>query len=301
MGGTPARVDDAVAVIAAGLGGTVGVAARALAGGAGVSLNADGLFPLASLFKVPVMVEVMRQVDAGELRLDERLVLREGEKSPGGLLVHLREGLAPTVRDLLYLMITLSDNTAADVLWRRVGLDSVERTLRALGLPTIDCSLPNREYFLLQTGLGADWAGLSGDEIVAQWNKITARDGRESTLARLRDENAHLSGADFQHRWDRRWGYADERDVEDAFAVDQALDNAGSPRDVIELLAMIAEARCASRAILPSHGPDHGADRCGASASPPAARRPLRRQQDRRAWPARATMPRSSAGPGTYP
>lgn len=246
MSEAPQALLGTVARVAAGLGGTVGVAAREPASGTAIELNADELFPLASVFKVPVMVTVMRQVDAGLLRLDERLTLREDDKSPGGTLIHCHEGLQPTVCDLLYLMITLSDNTATDMLWRRVGLDRVNHTMRDLGLASIDCTMPNREFFLLEAGLGEDWAGLSGAETVARWRELEARDGREAVLARLLEEHAHLGGAAFQRAYDRRWGYGEERDYEDAFAIDQALDNVGSPRDVMQLLAMIAEARCAS-------------------------------------------------------
>jgi hypothetical protein len=132
------------------------------------------------------------------------------------------------------------------MLWRRVGLESVNRTMRDLGLTTIDCTMPNREYFLFETGLGKEWAGLNGPDTVARWRELEARDGREAVLARLLEEHERLTGAAFQHHWDQRWGYGDERDFDDAFAIDQALDNTGSPRDVMELLGMIAEARCAS-------------------------------------------------------
>ena len=123
----PRGVHDDVAAIAARLGGTVGVAARNLASGAEIHVAADELFPMASCFKIPIMVEVMRQVDAGALRLDDRLTLTEADKSPGSTLIHCHEGLRPSVRDLLYLMITLSDNTATDMLWRLVGLALRER------------------------------------------------------------------------------------------------------------------------------------------------------------------------------
>jgi beta-lactamase class A len=76
------------------------------------------------------MVEVMRRVDAGALRLDDRLTLTEADKSPGSTRIHCQEGLRPSVRDMLYLMITLSDNTATDMLWRLVGLAAVNETMR---------------------------------------------------------------------------------------------------------------------------------------------------------------------------
>jgi beta-lactamase class A len=240
------RVREVVEAAAARLGGTIGVAARNLATGAAVHVRADEPFPLASCFKVPVMVEVMRQVDRGRLRLDERLTLTEADKSPGSTLIHCHEGLRPTVRDLLYLMITLSDNTATDMLWRRVGLGSVNQTMRELGLATIDCTWPNREYFLLECGAGSGWEGLSGPEVVARWREVEARGEGEQERRRLLEENARLTGAGFLHLYRRRWGPDESRDYDDAFAIDQALDNKGSPADMAELLAMIAEGRCAS-------------------------------------------------------
>ena len=182
------------------------MAARNLASGAEVHVDADELYPMASCFKIPIMVEVMRQVDAGLVRLDDRLTLTEADKSPGSTLIHCHEGLRPSVRDLLYLMITLSDNTATDMLWRLVGLGSVNETMRRLGLESIDCFMPNREYFLIESGAGEEWAGLSGPEIVARWREIEARGDYEDAFRRVLEENARLSGAGFLHLYDRRWG-----------------------------------------------------------------------------------------------
>ena len=150
------------------------------------------------------------------------------------------------MRDLLYLMITLSDNTATDMLWRLVGLGSVNETMRGLGLETIDCFMPNREYFLIECGAGEEWAGLSGPEIVARWRELEARGEYEEAFRRVLEENARLSGAGFLHLYERRWGRDESLGYDDSFAVDQALDNMGSPRDMAELLAMIAQNRCAS-------------------------------------------------------
>jgi beta-lactamase class A len=242
----PRGVHESVTAIAARLGGTVGVAARNLASGAEVYIDADELYPMASCFKIPVMVEVMRQVDAGVLRLDDRLTLTEADKSPGSTLIHCHEGLRPSVRDLLYLMITLSDNTATDMLWRLVGLGSVNETMRRLGLESIDCFMPNREYFLIESGAGEEWAGLSGAEIVARWREIEACGDYEDAFSRVLEENARLSGAGFLHLYERRWGRDESLGYDDSFAVDQALDNMGSPRDMAELLSMVAQSRCAS-------------------------------------------------------
>jgi beta-lactamase class A len=234
--------------VAATLGCTVGVAARDLGDGRSVLVDAAELFPMASCFKVPVMVEVLRRVDAGDLGLDRRLTLRERDKSPGSTLLHCDEGLRLTVKDLLYLMITLSDNTATDMLWRLVGLDAVNAAMRALGLSRIDCRMPDREYYLLECGLGSEWRGLDGAQVVAHWRELEERGEEKAALARVLAENARLSGAQFQRRYDECWGPDESAGYDDAFAVDQALDNMGSPGDMAELLAMIVEGRCASAA-----------------------------------------------------
>ena len=243
----PRGVHESVAAIAARLGGTVGVAARNLASGAEVHIAADDLFPMASCFKIPVMVEVMRRVDAGTLRLDDRLTLTEADKSPGSTLIHCHEGLRPSVRDLLYLMITLSDNTATDMLWRLVGLASVNETMRAAGpgdASTASCRTAS-------TSSSRRAPARSGPASAApRSSPAGARSRRaasyEDAFRRVLEENARLSGAGFQHLYERRWGRDESLGYEDSFAVDQALDNMGTPRDMAELLAMIAQHRCAS-------------------------------------------------------
>jgi beta-lactamase class A len=62
--------------------------------------------------KIPVLVEAARQMDAGDFTLDDRWQLTVAEKNLGsGVLTFFDDGLLPTVRDLLTLMIIISDNT----------------------------------------------------------------------------------------------------------------------------------------------------------------------------------------------
>jgi beta-lactamase class A len=70
----------------------------------------------------------------GEFALSDRWEMSEEDKSTGsGVLVRLTPGLQPTVRDLLTLMIIISDNTATDMLVRRLGPERVTATMRELG------------------------------------------------------------------------------------------------------------------------------------------------------------------------
>jgi beta-lactamase class A len=113
----------------------LGVGVKHLGTGEEVGFNGDELFPTASVFKVPVFVELYRQVEAGKIRLDDRLVLKDSEKVPGsGILKELTEGLEVTVKDLSRLMMILSDNTATDMIVELVGRENVNAAMRRLGL-----------------------------------------------------------------------------------------------------------------------------------------------------------------------
>jgi len=120
---------------ASGLEGTLGISVKHLGTGESASLNGGELFPTASVFKVPVIVEFFRQLEAGEVALKDKKILMEADKVPGsGILKELSEGLELTYGDLLRLMMILSDNTATDLVVERVGKDRGNATLRSLGL-----------------------------------------------------------------------------------------------------------------------------------------------------------------------
>jgi beta-lactamase class A len=125
------RVEEA----ARSLRGTMGVAAKNLATGETVFVNADTQFPTASVIKVAVMVEVFHQIAEGRLRRDDTITLDESAKVDGsGVLQRLHGGLVLTVGDLLDLMMTVSDNTATNLLIALVGTANVDKRLVSYGL-----------------------------------------------------------------------------------------------------------------------------------------------------------------------
>ena len=115
-------------------GGTVGVAVKA-PNGEVYAYRGDRRFGAASTVKIPIMVEIYRQIDRGERSLDDRYELRAEDRAPGsGVLLHLRQGLTLTLDDLVYLMISISDNTATNVLIDMAGMANVNQTMHALGM-----------------------------------------------------------------------------------------------------------------------------------------------------------------------
>jgi beta-lactamase class A len=120
-------------------GGEVALAATNVAIGEEVGRNADRVVPTASVFKLPLLVEVFRQAEAGALNLDERVTLRAEDVVMGsGILRDFQPGLQPTLRDLAMMMIVVSDNGATNLLLDRVGgPERVNATMRELGWPSI--------------------------------------------------------------------------------------------------------------------------------------------------------------------
>lgn len=100
-----------------------------------VDIGADVPVTLTSVFKVPLLVALYRAVDAGRLGLDERVRISASDRTHGITgLGAMRDDAELSLGDLALLMITISDNAAADAVLDRVGLDTVQRTLDALGL-----------------------------------------------------------------------------------------------------------------------------------------------------------------------
>ena len=137
-----------------GIEGTVGLSARHLESGREIQHNAADVFFTASTLKVPVLVELYRQVDLGAVDLNRRVELTDRHRVPGsGILKEMTAGISPTVHDLALLMIIISDNTATDILYDLVGGDNLNNTLRELGLRTTRIPMTVRQLLFSVVGL----------------------------------------------------------------------------------------------------------------------------------------------------
>ena len=100
-----------------------------------LEINPDMVFPAASMIKVPIMYEIMRQAAAGSIDLETSLVVTNDVRVGGaGILQELRADITMTVRELVTLMIVLSDNTATNMLIDLIGMDAVNITMSEIGL-----------------------------------------------------------------------------------------------------------------------------------------------------------------------
>ena len=155
--------------------GAMGVAVQDVVSGEEIGVSPDEFFPMASVCKTPILVEAYRRAEAGRLSLTKRVAITRATRVAGsGLLNYCEEGLRPCLRDLLLLMIVVSDNAATDLILRELeGPEGVTAAMRQLDLGNIrldrtirqlledihlaiDPASRGLDYFQLQALLEAD-------------------------------------------------------------------------------------------------------------------------------------------------
>lgn len=115
--------------------GHVGIYIKDLQTGKTWEYNADRLFPSASLVKVPIMAAVFEKIRLGAITLDTQIKLTRRDRVGGsGSLKWVRDGTSLSVMEIIYKMITESDNTATRMLIDYVGMDFLQDNFRKLGL-----------------------------------------------------------------------------------------------------------------------------------------------------------------------
>ena len=160
------RLEREITRLSAVSGGVVGVTAIHLETGRRVSLNGSDRFPMASTFKVPIAVQLFTRIDKGEVKLDQMIEIKQSDLHPGsGTLMDLfnKGGLALSVRNLMELMLLISDNSATDVCLRVAGgPEAVTARMRSAGIEGINV---DRSTALLIS----DWIGATGLPPEDQW------------------------------------------------------------------------------------------------------------------------------------
>src|SRR5687767_8299986 len=120
-----------------GPGGRLGVAAIDTGSGRVLGFDADSRYSMASTFKFPLAAAVLARVDAGEMSLEEKLPIPPGKSLDNSPAVdrYREEGGLSVVR-LCSAIVELSDNSAANMLLRRIGgPEALTRFVRACGDP----------------------------------------------------------------------------------------------------------------------------------------------------------------------
>ncbi|MEK4439683.1 MULTISPECIES: serine hydrolase [Niallia] len=98
-------------------------------------LNENDIFPSASLIKLPVLIEGFMQSSSGILDLEDLVKVNSLQKTGGaGIVQYMSPQSRLSIRDLLTLMIIVSDNMATNYLIERLGMDNVNRRCQQIGM-----------------------------------------------------------------------------------------------------------------------------------------------------------------------
>lgn len=131
----PATLEASVRAIAAAHHGTVGFYAVNLSTHQSVALAADTPVQTASVIKLTILYEAMEQLRAGKVQLSDAVTLPPAARVPGsGILTLLDAPLTLTFKDILTLMIEMSDNTATNLAIDKLGLEAINARTASLGL-----------------------------------------------------------------------------------------------------------------------------------------------------------------------
>jgi beta-lactamase class A len=156
---TPASLEREIAAIAASSDGRVGAAAMLVETHERVAIRGDERFPMQSVFKLPVALHVLHEVDEKRVSLSQQIAIRKQDLLDGGLdpiATEFPNGVTMSVGDLLRRMVANSDNTAVEAMLKLTGgPPAVTKRLRELGIAGIRVDRGERQMGKDLTGAGA--------------------------------------------------------------------------------------------------------------------------------------------------
>lgn len=155
----------------------------------GISVDAGQRVPLASTYKLLVAVAVLRAVDSGRLEPTQRIRVPVN-RTPGPTGIGaMRDAVSMSVRDLLLLALTVSDNAAADVLHDLAGDDNIQGVALDLSLRSVEVRGRVRDFV---SSIPRD-LGVAGSDVPAALahpearSKLSALDPSRTTAGSMRD------------------------------------------------------------------------------------------------------------------
>jgi len=159
--------------------GRVGVSAVVLETGETIaSLNAQDHFPMQSVYKLPISMAVMKQVDAGKIKLEQKVAVTKSDFVRVGQHSPIRDrnpnGAEITVAELLRFAISESDGTASDVLMKLVGGPQAVQAYLA------ELSVTDMIVLNMEKEIGQDWQ--------VQYRNFSTPDAAIALLRALREK-----------------------------------------------------------------------------------------------------------------
>ncbi|HWG85371.1 MAG TPA: serine hydrolase, partial [Deinococcales bacterium] len=198
---------------------------------AAVALRPDETFPIASVFKQAILLELLRQHGQGALHLGERFPVTAANQSLGDYPYD-----RSTAIDLARRMIQSSDNTATDILFRRVGLDALQRRADDLALCRTRLALPTKAWWAAQAGLSPDFPPDALVSSTERFAKATPED--RLAIAQRLDSVAQQVGPErLRLRLEKGYFSGKNGPPETMSLIDRNLQNASTPEEWARFMA----------------------------------------------------------------
>jgi len=162
-------------------------------------VNGSKPFPLASVFKLPLMLGILKKQEEGKFPSSgSSLTVTTSDQCIGsGSLSGQGVGATVSVDKAMRLMMSISDNTATDLLFRRFGCADLDPWLRSLGYKSSEIILTNRQAWLLSLGKVPGWGKTTPEDRVRYWDKLD-RAGRLALGEKIENSAANMTLSQFQ-------------------------------------------------------------------------------------------------------
>lgn len=168
--------------------GDVGIYVRHLQSGETAAIQADSLFPTASMIKVPILIKTFEAIDSGALAYHQELVYRDSLYYPGvDLLGSFKDGEKVQLAKVVFLMTALSDNTAS--LWLQHlcgGGEAINRWLSENGFEG--------------TRMNSRTSGRRSDWEMYGWGQTTPREMAELLVMIREGEDVNRAASEEMYR-----------------------------------------------------------------------------------------------------
>ena len=169
------KLQQQVQDMTAGFKGDVGIYVKDLHTGKTVSINADSIFPTASMVKVPILIGIMDKINKGELKYHQELTYKDSLLYAGSdLLASLKNNEKVELSKVIMLMLTTSDNTASLWLQSLAGTGTrINQILDSIGYTAtrVNSRTPGREAGRDKFG----WGQTSPKEMATMFEALANR------------------------------------------------------------------------------------------------------------------------------
>ena len=205
--------------------------------GVRAAINAKSPYPLASVFKLPLLLGILSAQESGKFpSMASGLTISQSDQCIGsGSLAKRGVGAKVSVDEACRLMMSVSDNTATDVLFRKFGEEKLDPALAAWGFKSSQILLTNRQAWLLSLGQVPGWGKTSPEGRVQKW-KALKREQKLAKAAEIERAASDLTLSAFQRIEDASLGT--QSAAQDRTLAAQ-LDNKMSALDLAKMLAAL--------------------------------------------------------------